>query len=172
MWTRGWVIALLAAALPVHGDDFSNDDLCRAIGETRESALQPRDRLFFEKHCSCFGNLGCAETGSARAAQMQRTQAALEAERRADMERKAATEAAGRVEVGRKAAARKAAALEEKKAQLARTRAEAAEVCKPYLDCMSGGGADCGMAWETCYGVCAKAPDGIEVCDKAWATRK
>lgn len=43
----GALLALLLSACS--GEDKAA--LCRAIGETRESVLQPRDRLFWDKEC-------------------------------------------------------------------------------------------------------------------------
>jgi hypothetical protein len=49
--------------------DISNDRLCRAIGETPNVAVPPRDRAFFQDHCECL--IGeCAYKGSARHRQL------------------------------------------------------------------------------------------------------
>jgi hypothetical protein len=63
-------VALLLAlfAMPVLADEkYSNDDLCRAIGETSNAVIQPRDRLFFEKSCVCYRGSPCMEKGTPKA---------------------------------------------------------------------------------------------------------
>jgi hypothetical protein len=61
-------IALLAAAL-ISAAPTENDELCSAIGKTSQAALQPRDRIFFEKSCVCAVG-ECAEKGGKRAGQL------------------------------------------------------------------------------------------------------
>jgi hypothetical protein len=92
------VLAALALALSpalVAAEHYSDDELCRAIGETPNAALQPRDRLFFEKKCSCVVRYGCAATASKRwreiklqrekdDAQLRATEAELAAKRAAE----------------------------------------------------------------------------------------
>lgn len=85
----GVLLLVCAFARPAIADDargekFSNDDLCRAIGETPRVAVQPRDRLFFEKKCACTDGV-CGERGSsalsarAAAARRERTLAKAQA---------------------------------------------------------------------------------------------
>lgn len=89
--------ALLACA-PAEAADYSPDDLCRAIGQTPNIAVTPRDRLFLEKSCAGFSyGLGCAAKGSKTAKGLARREAEERARReredaeyRAQQERKAA----------------------------------------------------------------------------------
>ncbi len=100
------ILAAILAA-PAHAEQYSNDDLCRAIGETSRAAVQPRDRLFFEKNCECFEGLGCMEKGGAMAKAAAETVAKVEEQRRKTAE----AEKARRAErVKAKAAAEKRAA--------------------------------------------------------------
>lgn len=71
--------ALIVAALlaqPSPSVEYTNDELCRSKGETKETVLHPEDREFFEKTCVCFRDyfhgapLGCAAKGSETAARL------------------------------------------------------------------------------------------------------
>lgn len=60
------VVVLLA--VPAHGQ-ISNDRLCKAIGDTPNVAVPPRDRAFFQDHCECL--IGeCVYKGGARYRQL------------------------------------------------------------------------------------------------------
>jgi hypothetical protein len=55
----------LAQKLPPSGPESQEDRLCRAIGDSRELSLQPRDRVFFEDKCLCVSG-ACALKDSPR----------------------------------------------------------------------------------------------------------
>ena len=70
MRATGFVLAapLLLVAVPV-STQVSNDRLCRAIGDTPNVAVPPRDRAFFQDHCECL--IGeCAYHGGTRHRQL------------------------------------------------------------------------------------------------------
>jgi len=61
-------VPLLLVALPATAE-VSNDRLCRAIGDTPNVAVPPRDRAFFQDHCACL--IGeCAYKGGTRHRQL------------------------------------------------------------------------------------------------------
>lgn len=112
--------------------DYSNDDLCRAIGETSKVSVQPRDRLFFEKTCVCYAGFPCMEKGTPKARATAEIVEKVERHQRAEA---AAREDAKRMAVeadkARRAARAKARAAAEKRAT---------ETCHPEKD-----------AWDTCF---------------------
>jgi hypothetical protein len=87
---------IVVLVLPSVAAAFTDDELCRAIGETREAALQPRDRLFLEKSCVCFSSLGCAKRDSKQAKALKRRSDEIAAQLRAEEERRLAEEKAER----------------------------------------------------------------------------
>jgi hypothetical protein len=101
--TKAIAVAILALAGVARAADYSDDDLCRAIGETSAGAVQPRDRLFLEQKCHCYSN-GCAASGSPRDQALlkrQQEEAAAREKRRAAEQaaaakRKASLDAADR----------------------------------------------------------------------------
>ncbi|MGB8932012.1 MAG: hypothetical protein WCC48_12260 [Anaeromyxobacteraceae bacterium] len=112
--------------------DYSNDDLCRAIGETAKVSVQPRDRLFFEKTCVCYAGFPCMEKGTPKA------RSAAEIVEKAEKRQRA--EAAAREDAKRKAAdADKARRAERAKARAAAEK-RATETCRAEKD-----------AWDTCF---------------------
>jgi len=123
------VASLAFAALALgasHAADYTDDDLCRAIGETPRDARQPRDRLFLEKKCLCYEG-GCAATGSARSqalAQAQKDALALREREKAEAEAEQS-----KMELERQRAAAAAAAQEAAQRE-ARARLE----CVQYVN--------------------------------------
>ena len=69
------LLAVLLATEP------TPDELCAAIGETSAAVIQPRDRIFFKKNCTCTHDFGCAANGSPFAAQNAERQARLDKKR-------------------------------------------------------------------------------------------
>lgn len=57
-------LLLVVSASTAHAQ-ISNDRLCQAIGDTPKIAVPPRDRAFFEDHCTCLDD-ECVYTGGAR----------------------------------------------------------------------------------------------------------
>ncbi len=128
---------LALAAAPGVALSYSDDDLCRAIGQTRENALQPRDRLFFEEKCTCYPDYGCMARGSPKDIA---TRSAVEKDRAA--KQKAAEEGrAARAERAKKAA----------KAKREKTAKERAA----YAACIKGGDPICGDEGQRLKDACA-----------------
>jgi hypothetical protein len=98
----------MALAGMAQAADFSDDDLCRAIGETRVSALQPRDRLFLEQKCTCY-SARCAATGSPLAKSLAASDVA-----KAEQVRNAAAQKSAAEESARKEAPKRRAGADAK----------------------------------------------------------
>lgn len=72
----------LFLAIALTATDTEADELCSAIGKTSKIALQPRDRIFFDKNCVCAAS-DCAQRGSRKAKRLLDEQ-----KRRRDQERR------------------------------------------------------------------------------------
>lgn len=78
------------------------DELCSAVGMTSESALQPRDRVFFKKSCVCFAR-ECAALGTPRGLAIAKEASAWGEKLAAEARAKAQREPAARLDVQAKA---------------------------------------------------------------------
>ena len=149
------VAALVLAVSAARAEEkYSNDDLCRVIGETSRVSLQPRDRLFFEKNCVCYPyDFGCMEKGGARA------KAAAEAVARRTQEER--EKAAAREEAKRSAAVaaqkRQADAAKARAARAKRAAADCAAQNDEYWTCARSPGADCTEKIGELSACCARA---------------
>jgi hypothetical protein len=139
------VAALLATAARAE-EKYSNDDLCRAIGETRAAALQPRDRLFFEKNCVCFEPFGCMEKGGAKAKEAVVALAKLDEQRRQDAETEKARKEVAKAEQARKAAA-----------SAKRARAACQSLNETYWTCARTPGRECDVDMVALHNCCVDA---------------
>ena len=150
-------VALLFAllALPAIAEEkYSNDDLCRAIGETARASVQPRDRLFFEKTCVCYHGYPCMEKGTPKARAAADTVAKAVAKADQDERNAAAADRA------RRAQQAKAKAAAEKQVR---------ETCRAAKDAWGACSDDfnrheCAPELETFDSCCAKAgvPDRVD----------
>src|SRR6266496_4654684 len=163
---RFQVIALVVPliAQPAVAEDYSDDDLSRAVGDTPKVAVQPRDRLFFEKHCACVPEFGCAEAGSPRWKALQErysaSQARHEEERKAERQRKATAERKAKDKRFAREAARRAKEREEAaRAEALASRRDAErrdqEGCEKYLACVAEfSAAECNLVREQMEKAC------------------
>lgn len=111
----GAAVAVAVASLALAAD-YSDDDLCRVIGDSPTVAVPPRDRLFLEKNCVCYGPAGCAAPGSPRDKAIQdRLARALAAEKqRQEAELAAAKQRQVAEEAARKEARKRRVAADAK----------------------------------------------------------
>lgn len=120
------VLGVLLLSCRASAADYSDDDLCRAIGQTPVIALQPRDRLFMEQKCACYEG-GCAAIGSPRASAFEKQQQAETAR----LKREKAEADRQLAESKKQSAARVGAARAKHDAAVAQTN----PLRKAYWDC-------------------------------------
>lgn len=172
------VAVVFFAASNVVAAEYSDDDLCRAIGETPRVALQPRDRLFFEKKCTCLNIADpsatspdismCVATGSDlhKAAQRRADEAWKKkqdvlARRRAEADRHRQEENAARAQKRQEKAAaekRRQAAMDGREAKRPALEAAFKTACQAHQDCVEKKAPDCTTATMPAFkAACADA---------------
>lgn len=126
------LLLLMALTGVAQAADFSDDDLCRVIGDSPTLVVPPRDRLFLEKKCACYGPAGCAAPGSPRDKAIRaRLNEALAAEKQ-----RQATEAAKRKDAPKRRAAADAKTEPLRKAYWACVYDRAAKDCNDQLQAL------------------------------------
>jgi hypothetical protein len=141
---RALVTACLLVAATATSAETKDDRLCRAIGETKTVALQPRDRIFFEDNCECVQwrdtPLGCAKKKGSHVKKLRADAAAMEAAYQ-ETERKRAAEVAAKVK-------------REKELTPA-----IIDACNAYNRCVYTAGVTCGAEHDKYEALCAEVPN-------------